>query len=76
VKSCETKVTVPDFDYGTFKGSVDVAIGNSGLEGGVKGEYCTGSSCTTLVGGRVKVSSGKPEACVDIPALGEFCAPF
>ena len=70
------KVTVPDFDYGTFKGSVDVAIGSSGLEGGVKGEYCTGGTCTTLVGGRVKVSSGKPEACVDIPALGEFCAPF
>lgn len=76
VKSCEMKVTVPDFDYGTFKGVVDVAIGNSGLEGGVEGQYCTGGSCTTLVGGRVKLSSGKPEACVDVPGLGEFCAPF
>jgi hypothetical protein len=38
VKSCEMKVTVPDFDYGSFKGVVDVAIGNSGLEGGVAGQ--------------------------------------
>lgn len=76
VKTCEQKVTIPDFDYGSFKGSVDVGIGNSGLEGGVKGQYCTGGSCTTLVGGRVKISSGKPEACVDVPGLGEFCAPF
>ncbi|HEX2875476.1 MAG TPA: hypothetical protein VHP33_29695 [Polyangiaceae bacterium] len=77
VKTCEQKVTIPDFDYGTFKGSVDVAIGNSGLEGGVDGQYCvSGGGCTTLAGGRIKVSSGKPEACVDIGGLGEFCAPF
>lgn len=77
VKTCETKVTVPDFDYGSFKGIVKVKIGSSGLEGAVQGDYCaTGSSCTTLAGGRIKVSSGKPEACVDVAGLGEFCAPF
>ena len=77
VKTCETHVTVPDFDYGSFKGIVNVKIGTSGLEGGVEGDYCpTGSSCTKLAGGRIKVSSGKPEACVDVGGLGEFCAPF
>jgi hypothetical protein len=77
VKSCETKVTVPDFDYGSFKGVVNVKIGSSGLEGAVEGDYCaTGSTCTTLAGGRVEISSGKPEACVDVAGLGEFCAPF
>jgi hypothetical protein len=77
VKTCEQKVTVPDFNYGTFQGTVDVKIGNSGLEGSVSGQYCpTGSSCTTLVGGRVKVSSGKPEACVTVPGVSEVCAPF
>lgn len=77
VKTCETHVTVPDFDYGSFKGSVKVKIGTSGLEGAVEGDYCaTGGSCTTLAGGRVKVSGGKPEACVDVAGLGEFCAPF
>ena len=76
VKSCEQKVTIPDFDYGSFKGLVDVAIGNSGLEGGVAGQYCTGGSCTTLAGGRVKLSGGKPEVCIDVAELGEFCAPF
>ena len=77
VKSCETKVTVPDFNYGSFQGAISVKIGNSGLEGSVAGQYCaTGSSCTTLAGGRVKVSSGKPEACVTVPGVGEACAPF
>ena len=77
VKSCETKVTVPDFNYGSFQGVVEVKIGNSGLEGAVAGQYCpTGSSCTTLAGGRVKLSSGKPEACVTVPGVGEVCAPF
>jgi len=77
VKTCETHVTVPDFDYGSFKGIVNVKIGTSGLEGAVEGDYCpTGSSCTTLAGGRIKVSSGNPEACVDVAGLGEFCAPF
>jgi hypothetical protein len=77
VKTCETHVTVPDFDYGSFKGIINVKIGVSGLEGQVEGDYCpNGSSCTTLAGGRVKLSSGKPEACVDVAGLGEFCAPF
>lgn len=77
VKTCQTKVTIPDFDYGTFKGIVNVKIGNSGLEGGVKGQYCpTGSSCATLAGGRIEVSSNKPEACVTIAGVGEVCAPF
>jgi len=77
VKTCETKVTVPDFDYGSFKGIVNVKIGTDGLEGQVEGDYCpTGSSCATLAGGRIKLTSGKPEACVDVVGLGEFCAPF
>jgi hypothetical protein len=77
VKTCEQKITVPDFDYGSFKGVVDVGIGNSGVEGAVAGQYCVnGGSCTTLAGGRIELSSGKPEACVDVAGLGEFCAPF
>jgi hypothetical protein len=77
VKTCEQRVVIPDFDYGTFHGSVDVALGTSGLEGAVSGEYCpTGSSCAPLGGGRVVVRSGGPEACVTVPALGEFCAKF
>ena len=77
VKTCETHVTVPDFDYGAFEGKVMVKIGSSGLEGSVDGEYCpTDSSCAPLIGGRVKVSSGKPEACVTIAPVGEVCAPF
>jgi hypothetical protein len=77
VKTCQTKVTIPDFDYGTFKGVVDLGIGTSGLTGQVKGQYCQSSSgCTTLAGGRVELSSNKPEACIDVAGLGEFCAPF
>jgi len=77
VKSCETKVTVPDFNYGSFQGVVDVKIGNSGLEGAVGGQYCpTSGSCTTLAGGRIELSSGKPEACITVPGVGEVCAPF
>jgi hypothetical protein len=77
VKSCEQKVTVPDFNYGSFEGVVDVKIGNSGLEGAVSGLYCpTGGTCITLGGGRVKLSSGKPEACITVPSVGEVCAPF
>ena len=68
---------MPDFNYGSFAGKVSVKIGNSGLEGSVDGQYCpTGSTCTTLLGGRVKVSSGKPEACVTVSGVGEVCAPF
>jgi hypothetical protein len=77
VKTCETHVTVPDFNYGSFAGKVSVKIGNSGLEGSVDGQYCpTSSTCTTLLGGRVKVSSGTPEACVTVDGVGEVCAPF
>jgi hypothetical protein len=77
VKTCEQHVTVPDFNYGSFTGKVSVKIGNSGLEGSVDGQYCaTGSTCVTLLGGRVKVSSGKPEACVTVDTVGEVCAPF
>jgi hypothetical protein len=77
VKTCQTKVTVPDFNYGSFQGVVDVKVGNSGLEGSVAGQYCpTGSTCTTLAGGRVKVSSNRPEACVTVAGVGEVCAPF
>ena len=77
VKTCQTKVNVPDFNYGTFDASVAVKVGNSGLEGSVSGKYCpTGSTCTTLVGGRVKVSSNRPEACITVPEVGEVCAPF
>ena len=77
VKTCEQHVTVPDFNYGSFAGNITVKIGNSGLEGSVSGQYCpTGASCTTLVGGRVKVTSGAPQACITVPAVGEVCAPF
>ncbi|HXK20779.1 MAG TPA: hypothetical protein VNG33_23370, partial [Polyangiaceae bacterium] len=77
VKTCETHYTVPDFNYGSFKGSVKVKIGASGLEGSVEGDYCpTDNNCQKLAGGRVKVSSGTPEACIDIGGVGEFCAPF
>lgn len=77
VKTCETKVVIPDFDYGTFHGTVDVAIGTSGLGGGVQGEYCvTADSCVPLGGGRVQVINGRTEACVTVPGLGEFCGGF
>lgn len=77
VKTCQTKVTIPDFDYGTFKGVVDLTIGTSGLTGQVEGKYCQNDAgCTTLAGGRVELSSNKPEACVEVAGLGEFCAPF
>jgi hypothetical protein len=77
VKTCEKRVIVPDFDYGTFRGSVDVAIGTHGLEGSVHGEYCpTGGSCAPLGGGRVVVASSGPEACITIATLGESCSPF
>lgn len=75
VKTCEQKLIVPDFDYGTFKGSVTVKIGNSGLYGNASGQYCPKSgSCTTIGSGTVKATSGGPEACVTIAGLGEFCA--
>ncbi len=77
VKTCDEHVTVPDFNYGSFVGKVSVKIGNSGLEGSVDGQYCaTGASCVTLLGGRVKIDSGKPEACVTVDPVGEVCAPF
>jgi hypothetical protein len=77
VKTCEQHVTVPDFNYGSFAANVTVKIGSGGLEGSVSGQYCpVGGSCTTLVGGRVKVSSGTPEACITVPSVGEVCAPF
>ncbi len=77
VGTCDEHVTVPDFNYGSFTGSVSVKIGNSGLTGSVDGQYCpTGGTCVTLLGGRVTVSSGKPEACVTVDTVGEVCAPF
>jgi hypothetical protein len=77
VKTCEQRVIVPDFDYGTFEGTVDVAIGTNGLEGSVAGEYCpTGGSCAPLGGGSVLVTKGGPEACVTVASLGEFCSKF
>jgi hypothetical protein len=75
-KTCDHKVTIPDFDFGTFKAQVHVRIGSSGLEGDVEGDYCaTGGSCTRLAGGRIDVS-GAPKACITVPGLGEFCGAF
>jgi hypothetical protein len=77
VKTCDQHVTVPDFNYGSFAANFAVKIGNSGLEGSVSGQYCpTGGTCTTLVGGRVTVTSGAPQACITVPEVGEVCAPF
>ena len=77
VKTCEQKVTIPDFNYGSFQGNVTVKIGNSGLTGSVSGQYCTtANNCTTLAGGRIDTSGGTPKACVDVAGLGEFCAAF
>jgi hypothetical protein len=70
-------VIIPDFDYGTIKGSVKVKIGDTGLYGSVEGQYCTTSgACSTIAGGHIDVSSGAPKACIDVASLGEFCAPF
>ncbi len=75
-KTCDHKVTIPDFDFGSFNAQVHVRIGTSGLEGDVEGDYCaTGSSCTKLAGGRIDVS-GAPKACITVPGLGEFCGAF
>jgi hypothetical protein len=77
IKTCEQRVVVPDFDYGAFEGTAEVAIGTSGLEGSVEGEYCpTGGSCAELGGGRVRATSSGPEACVTVASLGEFCSKF
>ena len=76
-KTCNQTVTIPNYNYGTFTGSVDVKIGDSGLDGTVSGQYCPASgSCTTLGSGYVKVTSGTPEACVSVSGLGDFCAQF
>ncbi|HEY3499789.1 MAG TPA: hypothetical protein VGK73_34090, partial [Polyangiaceae bacterium] len=75
-RSCPKTEIVPDYDFGTFTGTVSLTLGTQGIGGSVNGSYCpTGGSCVTL-GGKVKL--GDPlEACVDIPGeLGEFCAPF
>jgi hypothetical protein len=75
-KTCDHKVTIPDFNFGSFKAQVHVRIGTSGLAGDVEGDYCaTGGSCTKLVGGRLDVSAA-PKACITVPGLGEFCAPI
>jgi hypothetical protein len=75
-KTCKHTVTIPDFNFGSFKAQVHVRIGTSGLEGDVEGDYCVnGGSCTKLAGGRLDLS-GAPKACITVPALGEFCAPF
>jgi hypothetical protein len=75
--TCNQTVTVPDFNYGTFDGSITLAIGTNGLSGAVQGSYCpTGGTCVTLGGGRLNLSNGKPEACITVDTLGEFCAPF
>ena len=77
VKTCEQKVTIPDFDYGTFVGEVTVKIGNSGLYGDVSGQYCTtNNSCTTIASGSIDMTSGTPKACVTVPGLGDFCGQF
>jgi hypothetical protein len=75
-RSCPHTEIIPDYDFGTFTGTVSLTLGTQGIGGSVSGSYCpTTGSCATL-GGRVKL--GDPlEACVDIPGdLGEFCAPF
>jgi hypothetical protein len=77
VKTCEQKVTIPDFDYGTFVGEVTVKIGDSGLYGEVSGQYCTtNNACTTIASGTIDTSSGTPKACVTVPGLGDFCGQF
>lgn len=78
VKTCETHVTIPDYNYGTVRGTVEVRIGQSGLEGSVSGEYCAvDGGCVTVFGGRLDLSSGSPRACIQVPNVpGEFCAGF
>lgn len=76
-RTCNHTNVIPDYDFGTVKGSIAITLGTSGLSGQVSGQYCpTTGSCATVAGGRLEI--GDPmEACIDVPGgLGEFCAAF
>lgn len=74
--SCPQTVTVPQFNYGTFSGQVQVSIGSNGASGALVGRYCTSAgACQSLPTAAVDVSSSK--ACIQIPGLPQaFCTSF
>lgn len=73
---CDQIVTIPDFDFGDFVGTVSLTLDSrEGLSGSVYGEYCPNDgACVTIAGGRVVIGE-HIEACVSLPGdIGEVCA--
>jgi hypothetical protein len=77
VATCEQRVTVPDFNYGTVRGSKRTCTSaTTGIDRlSVDADYCvTDGACSEIGGGRLDLSS-TPEVCVTVPGLDpEFCA--
>ncbi len=75
VATCEQHITVPEFNYGTVKGSASLHLGNDGMTASVDADYClTEGSCSEIGGGRLDLTSA-PRVCVTVPGLDrEFCA--
>lgn len=75
--TCPKTVTIPDFDFGTFQGTMSVAANSGGVSGAVDGRICQGSTCTALPSGRV-ILGNDPRACLrNVPgAASEVCTRF
>ncbi len=76
-KTCETKVDVPDFDFGQLQGTLRVTAQSSKATAQVSGSVCTAGKCTPVGSARVELGAS-PRACVSgLPgALGEVCGRF
>jgi hypothetical protein len=74
-RTCIRKVKVPNFKLGSVSATVKVEVTHRGAGGSVGGQYCTNKGKCVGVGGKVKFDP-KPQACLDIPGVGERCIGF
>lgn len=75
-RTCKREVKIPDAHLGDLIASVKVTVTHRGASGDVSGRYCLkDGKCLTLAGGKVKFDP-KPQACVNLPGLGERCIGF
>ncbi|HET9934378.1 MAG TPA: hypothetical protein VFQ35_26930, partial [Polyangiaceae bacterium] len=73
-KACPHNVINPNFNYGTFQGTVDVTIGPGGVQATLSG-VCVAGQCSSSPTTSVDLSSS--QACVQLPGISQkFCAKF
>lgn len=72
--SCPQVVTIPAYNFGTFRGAVRVDIGTDGARGSVIGAFCSVAGDCTSVPSSVDLSASR--ACVQVPGAGTFCVAY